>query len=652
MTRWFETIRRLLPVALCVVALHAAARDEEEYKSADPAVALLTTPATFSSMWLSPDGTRIAAIGYSGGHTGLFLIDVQTLEPTLLVPPRILYGRRVLQPLRVMWIGNGLLVVGLSDGSSISIDPQGKEIAKFEGWARTRLSEQPGATEKVLVRVNGYRGHIDTVDPRTGQSAREDVGLDEEFIDVSLDRAGLPRFAITRKASFWDDDTRLSYWYRPDAKTAWQLLESRSLVEDRWGLLGFEDKDTLIISSRHGRDTWGVFHYDLKTRQPTDLMVGAETQDLSVDLDRQAKVRGVVARGLKPTQVWFDSVWAGLQAAVDAARPNHINVLSGNPKGRVLVYSYSDVDPGRWLVLDTVQRKLWQVGERTAAIDPARMRPMETLRYPAADGTSIPAFLTRPAPASAGTAPPPLVVLIHGGPTVRDYWGFDYEVQILAAHGYAVFQPQFRGSSGFGKKFEIAGRKQWGLSMQDDITAGVQHLIDQKAVDPQRICIMGASYGGYAALWGLVKTPSLYKCGISIAGVTDIGNMLSDDSDRNSDFDARLWQREMVGNLKDDKARFDGVSPLKHADRIQAPVLLIHGTEDARVPFLHGQRMRTALMDQGKRVEWLPLLRAGHSFYVEDTRRAYDAILPFLARHIGPEPAATTPPAAAASAAH
>ncbi|SHN06293.1 alpha/beta fold hydrolase [Rhizobacter sp. OV335] len=486
------------------------------------------------------------------------------------------------------------------------------------------------------------------MDPRTGKSTREDVGLDEEFIEASYDGTGALRFAITRKSSFWEDDTRLSYWYRPDAKAPWQLLESHPLTEDRWNALAFEDKDTLIISSRHGRDTWGVFRYDLKTRQTVDLMVGAENQDLLPDIDRNASVRGVVAQGLKPVQIWFDPVWAGLQATIDAARPNHINVLSGNPKGRILVYSYSDIDLGRWLVLDPAQRKLWQVAERDPAIDPAAMRPMETLRYPAADGMSIPAYLTRPAPSATAGTLPPLVVLIHGGPNVRDRWGFDWEVQILAAHGYAVFQPQFRGSSGFGKKFEVAGRRQWGLAMQDDITAGVQYLIDQHAVDPQRICIMGGSYGGYAALWGLVKTPALYKCGISVAGVSDIANMRTDGSDANGDWDARRWRREMVGSVKQDKAQFDSVSPLKHADRIQAPVLLIHGTDDERVPIIHGKYMRTALLDQGKSVEWKPLLGAGHGFYVEDSRRIYDTILPFLARYIGPPSAA---PASAATSA-
>jgi len=139
-------------------------------------------------------------------------------------------------------------------------------------------------------------------------------------------------------------------------------------------------------------------------------------------------------------------------------------------------------------------------------IDPARMQPMRALRYPSFDGTSIPAYLTLP---GKPAGPAPLIVLIHGGPQARDRWSFDRDVQVFAAHGYAVFQPQFRGSTGFGKKFQEAGYGQWGQAMQDDITAGVHWLIDQQIADPPRICIVGASYGGYAALWGLEKTPEL-----------------------------------------------------------------------------------------------------------------------------------------------
>lgn len=263
----------------------------------------------------------------------------------------------------------------------------------------------------------------------------------------------------------------------------------------------------------------------------------------------------------------------------------------------------------------------------------AAMRPMEMLRYAAEDGLSIPAFLTRPADDMRGA---PLVVLIHGGPAVRDYWDWNQEVQVLAANGYAVFQPQFRGSSGFGKRFEPAGYGQWGLSMQDDISAGVRHLIKQGIADPRRICIVGASYGGYAALWGLVKTPELYQCGVSYAGVVDIAFMAKDGSDASDSKVARELSMLRVGDTRANQARFDQVSPLKHASRIMAPVLLMHGDSDQRVPIEHGEKMKTAMKDNGKAFEWLSFKYGGHGLRSRAEHKLYyDTLLKFLDKHIG-----------------
>jgi len=337
-----------------------------------------------------------------------------------------------------------------------------------------------------------------------------------------------------------------------------------------------------------------------------------------------------------------------LQTSVDAALPQRINQLSGDPRGRLLIHSYADVDPGRWYVLDTDGMKMWHAATFKPKVDSNKMLPMGTIEYRAMDGLSIPAYLTRPA--SAG-APAPLVVLIHGGPHLRDRWRWDEEVQVLAGSGYAVFQPQFRGSTGFGRRFETAGYGQWGRAMQDDITAGVKHLVEQKIADPQRICIVGASYGGYAALWGLVKTPELYKCGISFAGVADIEHMLKDWSDRNADAAVREFQRSRIGNPAQDVQRLDEVSPLKHAARIQVPLLLAHGEDDKRVPISHSRKMMAALTEHGKPFEWLMFEEEGHGLhYTKNRRRYYEAVLAFLSKHIGSAAAAgQAPPQSAAS---
>ena len=337
--------------------------------------------------------------------------------------------------------------------------------------------------------------------------------------------------------------------------------------------------------------------------------------------------------GLKRVTTWFDPRYARLQASLDASLPDHVNLIQPNESGRVLVYSYSDKDPGRWYLVDTKAMSMKLVGQRMPSIDPDRMQPMRTLHYPSFDGLSIPAYLTLPGKPSG---PAPTVVLIHGGPQARDRWAFDVEAQILAAHGYAVFQPQFRGSSGFGKKFEEAGYGQWGQAMQEDINAGVRYLVEQKIADPQRLCIVGGSYGGYAALWALAKDPQLFKCGVSLAGVSDLRRMLHDDSDMSQNAIVREIVRHRLGDAGEMKATFDSVSPLKHADRIVAPLLLVHGDLDRRVPVSHGKQMHDAMTALGKDVEWIEFPDEGHGLSRPANMRIYYAsVFRLLERTIG-----------------
>jgi dipeptidyl aminopeptidase/acylaminoacyl peptidase len=245
-----------------------------------------------------------------------------------------------------------------------------------------------------------------------------------------------------------------------------------------------------------------------------------------------------------------------------------------------------------------------------------------------------------------------MVVLIHGGPNVRDRWEWNEEVQVLASYGYVVFQPQFRGSSGFGRRFQEAGYLQWGLAMQDDVTDGVNELIARKIADPARICIYGASYGGYAALWGVIKTPTLYQCGVSLAGVSDLEAMLSGSIlDDSTALSREIW-RARIGDLSKQRAQFAEVSPLKNAARVQVPLLIAHGEQDTRVLISQSKKMVAALEAAGKSVEWMPFPNEGHGLaWAEDRERFYAALLSFLQRNIGDHDA-VAPDAAPAAPAH
>ena len=261
------------------------------------------------------------------------------------------------------------------------------------------------------------------------------------------------------------------------------------------------------------------------------------------------------------------------------------------------------------------------------------MATRKPVHYTARDGLDIPAYLTLPR--SLSDRKPPLVVIIHGGPFLRvNVWGFDTEAEFFASRGYAVLQPEFRGSDGYGWKLYSAGFKQWGLAMQDDITDGVEWLIKQGIVDKDRICLYGGSYGGYATLWGLIKTPELYRCGVAVAAVTDINLMFDitwSDMARASQGWLEYGARDQIGDPDKDAQKFRSVSPLYNAERLKAPVLLAYGAADVRVPLKHGLEFRSALADNHKTYEWVVYDNEGHGFNKDENRfdfyRRVDAFL-------------------------
>nr|WP_243846446.1 alpha/beta fold hydrolase [Rhizomicrobium palustre] len=216
----------------------------------------------------------------------------------------------------------------------------------------------------------------------------------------------------------------------------------------------------------------------------------------------------------------------------------------------------------------------------------------------------------------------PVVILPHGGPMARDDMSFNWEAQFLANRGYAVLQPNFRGSTGYGKAFKKAGYGQWGLKMQDDVTDGVKKLIADGIADPKRICIVGGSYGGYAALAGVSFTPELYACAAAWAPVTDLREQLADESRDSGGSDAWLMSAESVyiGDRRNDATKLDAVSPALHAGKIKVPVLLVHGTADATVRISQSERMASALEKAKKKVTFIKVDKETHYLQTAPSR--------------------------------
>ena len=300
-----------------------------------------------------------------------------------------------------------------------------------------------------------------------------------------------------------------------------------------------------------------------------------------------------------------------------------------------LVGVSSDVDPGSRYLFDRTTGKAELLYHARPNLPSADLAPAKAVRYASRDGLVIPAYLILPRGVPAENLP--VVMLIHGGPWGRDFWGYDPEAQFLANRGYGVLMPNFRGSTGYGKKFLNAGNKQWGTGfMQHDISDGVKYLISENIADPKRVAIYGGSYGGYATLAGLAFTPELYAAGVSYVGPSNIITLLNSIppywAPMKKMFDVR------VGDMSkpDEKKMLEAQSPLNSATNIRAPLLVVQGANDPRVKKAESDRIVIALRDRGQAVEYLVAPDEGHGFAGRDNRMAlYTAMEKFLAQHIG-----------------
>jgi len=614
----------------------------------DKLVEAFLQPATVREASLSPDGTHLAVIGIAADDddisTCLLLVDTDTAESHMIRRPKATAdadnpGARyyMRQPISVAWMSNDVMAVDFNDRTSEQIATGGGVV----GWLGARflgMLRLDGDKAKVaLVMRYSDADDLGTVALGSKEIAPLKIDIDSGPIARLLtDSSGLVRVLQTVDTKKDADASRVSTWFRDGENTKWRKVIDQSITDDLIEPVFIaQEPDRVVVQARNGGDLLAMWNYDVEHKAFVDVAAAHPSEDIvAVGVDAGTReFKQVATEGLKPQTVWFDARMARLQASIDAALPSHLNTLQATEGTQMLVTTSSDVDPGKYLLLDTKKMTLKEIASARPEIDPARMQPMQLLHYPSFDGLSIPAYLTLPGhPAK----PVPTIVLIHGGPQARDHWGWHQDVQLFAAHGYAVFQPQFRGSSGFGKHFEEAGYGQWGQAMQADITAGVRYLIDHKIADPDRICIIGGSYGGYAALWGLVQTPDLYKCGVSLAGVSDLEKELRVDSDISKSAVQREFANSRVGDPTLMKTTFDSVSPLQHAELIRAPLLLAHGKLDERVPLSQGRQMYDRMRTLHKDVQWIEFHNEGHSlWHIDNQRDFYDAVFELLERTIG-----------------
>jgi len=451
------------------------------------------------------------------------------------------------------------------------------------------------------------------------------------WASYTTDASGAARFAL---GSGNDNVSKLYYRAKPGGD--WSLINDESVSGVVMSALGFSaDGRLAYLWSERKTGPDAILSWDPSTGERKEVLADPVVDPIATvrAFDTGAPVGARYMHDRLGTR-FFDPVSpvAKVYRQLEKAFPDDAPfVTSATRDGKLLlVQVMSDRNRGDFYIFDTVAKKVDPLTSRRIWIDPAKLPPTRRVQFAARDGLVLHGYLTLPSGASS-ESPLPMVLLPHGGPFgIYDAWWFDEEVQILAAAGYAVLRVNYRGSGNYGRAFKMAGAKQWGRAMQDDLTDATRWAIEQKIADAGRICIYGASYGGYAALMGAAREPDLYRCAAGYVGVYDLEMMHRDDS-RSARF-ARNWALEWLGERKDMAA----VSPTGLAGRIKAPVFLAAGGKDRRAPIEHTEKMEKALKAAGVPVETLSFPHEGHGFYTDEHRREYyTKLLDFLSRHLG-----------------
>lgn len=595
----------------------------------------------FAQLALSPDGQSLAAIISINGRGNLAVIDLAKNEVFGLTnfkqsdvnefrwqnSRRLLYRLTDLTPDPNYAVqGDGLFAINKDASDFRELFKPSKEggtfltslsIYRFVGSEITPIPDSDDVlvvtNERSLDSYDLYR--LNTV------TGRKQLVTDSRpaYVQRFLIQDGKPRAAVTN-----DLDTGLEALWSFSGDTWKKVEEWDPLANAGVEPIGFDFDGSLLVSARAGQDKAALYRYDLAAGKLGEKLVAHKDYDIGfgngsflatsaasdVILDpKKKKLAGIVIQAEKPEFVWFDEDWARWHATLNNALPDRINRMSpAGDSGRILVDSSSDRDPGRWYLYEPQKRTLQELVARRSWIKPQQMAERRPVRYAARDGLPIPAYLTLP---RGGGKNLPTVMLPHGGPFVRiEFWSFDRWAQFLASRGYAVLQPEYRGSQGHGWKHYTAGWRQLGGAMQNDVTDGARWLIQQGIADPKRIAIMGHSAGGWSVVIGLALEPELYRCGLDSAGVTDwISHFELSIGGRA----VRPWQiKRYATRYGDPEKDRDALSAVRQATKINAPVLMAYGARDPTVQRIDGDRMKSALEAAKVPVEYVIYPDQGH----------------------------------------
>lgn len=474
------------------------------------------------------------------------------------------------------------------------------------------------------------------VDPREPDAPVLLATLDDLVLGWLVDREGVVRAALALSP----DPTELRLWYRPTADARWRIVRRETEVDHFDDLipLGFSaDGGKLLVASALERDRYGLYEYDPATDRVGRLLYEhptAELVGLVFDAEQREVIAAVYVEDGEQRYAYLSRASDELRQALSTEFRDSIVAITGMSADRrrlSLFVSRSD-DPGGYVAYDLDAKTVNPLGRVAPWLDDNRLAPVEVLHVPTAGGAELEAFLTLP---TEPVAKPPMVVMPHGGPIgMADLHAYSPDVQYLARSGFAVLQVNYRGSGGRGRRFQEAGHRQWGRGIEDDVEAAVERVLATGRVDGDRLCAVGASYGGYSALMMVIRSPRRYRCAASLSGVTDIALMFNIDEVVGGEY-LTSQMTKIVGDPDENYDEMRRYSPVYHADRIEVPVYLAHGEWDRRVDLDHLVRMKLALELEGADVKTTVYPKMGHGFESRDAAVGYWlSLYEFLSAHL------------------
>jgi dipeptidyl aminopeptidase/acylaminoacyl peptidase len=583
---------------------------------------------------ISPDGKYFSYLAPYETRLNVHIEDIETGKVT-----RITEAKE--RDIRIyFWKGNNWILYlqdtkGDENYRLYSVDINGKnfkELTPFEGVRVEIVDDLEDNDNELLIGMNKRNPQVFDVyrlNINSGEMSMiaENPGNITNWI---TDNDGKLRAAGST------DGVNTSLLYRETEKDNFKVVLTTNFKETLAPLFFTFDNKYIYASSNIGRDKAAIIKYDIVNAKELELLYEHNQVDVSgLQYSKKRKVlTSIVYVTDKRHEKFLDPEWEKIYKRLEQelGKEKEIAVVGWNKnEDKYLVVTYSDKSRGTYYFLDLTKDAIKKLTDVAPWLDETLMCDMKPVKYTARDGLEINGYLTLPKNVDPKNLP--VVVHPHGGPWARDNWGFNPEVQFLANRGYAVLQMNFRGSTGYGRKFWEISFRQWGKTMQDDITDGAQWLIKEGIADPKRIAIYGGSYGGYATLAGLAFTPDLYVAGVDYVGVSNMFTFMKSIPAYWEPFRKMFY--EMVGDPAVDSLMLADVSPVFHADKIKAALFVAQGAKDPRVNINESNQMVDAMKKRGVDVEYMVKENEGHGFANEENRfDFYGAMEKFLAKYL------------------